>query len=86
MENITGSLNSAGAIAGALSARGNMEGAVRLPERVGTAYAGPYEVTPGDVPVVLATEGRYAVADIIVKPVPSSYGRIAWNGTALTVF
>lgn len=49
------------------------------------AYPGPYEVTPGAEPVVLATDGHSMTADVVVAAVPSNYGLITWNGSTLTV-
>ena len=49
-------------------------------------YSGEYEVTPSEETQVLATKGTVLQADITVAPVPSGYGRIAWNGSVITVY
>ena len=48
-------------------------------------YEGPYEVTPSGETQVISIEGRRASQDITIRPVPSNYGLIAWDGAALTV-
>lgn len=50
------------------------------------AFAGDYTVTPGDDVQVVRCAGLRMSTDIIVTAVPSSYGRIAWNGSTLTVY
>lgn len=49
------------------------------------AYDGPYEFTPSGETQVISIEGRRASQDIVIDPVPSNYGLIAWNGAVLTV-
>lgn len=49
------------------------------------AYAGSYEITPSDTAQVLPTTGRGMASDIVVKPIPSNYGLITWDGSTLTV-
>ena len=52
----------------------------RLPD-----YHGSVDVTPAGTAQTLATAGTSLLTDIVVEPIPSNYGRIAWNGAALTV-
>lgn len=49
------------------------------------AYTGAYTVTPTQSTQTLATEGKRMTADVVVNPIPSNYGLITWDGTALTV-
>ena len=49
-------------------------------------YEGTTEVTPADVAQVLHTAGLYMDSDVTIQAVPSSYGRITWDGVALNVF
>ena len=49
-------------------------------------YQGETEITPGEDEQVLATAGTVVDEDIRVAAVPSNYGRIAWNGSALLVY
>lgn len=49
-------------------------------------YDGPAEITPSEETQVLPTSGKAAPSNIIVNPIPSNYGRIAWDGTKLTVY
>ncbi|MBQ9685066.1 MAG: hypothetical protein IJV41_00770 [Oscillospiraceae bacterium] len=48
-------------------------------------YDGPVAVTPSEEAQVLLTAGMVVPENIEVKPIPSNYGRIGWNGAALTV-
>lgn len=50
------------------------------------AFAGDNIVTPGDSVQVVRCAGMRMPTDIIVTAVPSSYGRISWNGSTLTVY
>lgn len=51
----------------------------------GESYTGVYEVTPTEEAQVLETSGLVASKDIVINPIPSNYGKITWNGGALTV-
>ena len=48
-------------------------------------YEGEYEITPTDEAQVLQTAGKWDRENITIKPIPSNYGRIAWDGHAITV-
>lgn len=48
-------------------------------------FTGEYEYTPTQSTQTVTIEGKTAVRNIIIKPIPSNYGLIAWNGSALTV-
>ena len=48
-------------------------------------YAGSYEVTPSDETQTLNVEGKRMEHPLVVKPIPSNYGLITWNGTVITV-
>lgn len=47
-------------------------------------FEGPYEITPGEEQT-LECKGLVSLHDIVIKAVPSGYGKIAWNGSFLTV-
>lgn len=49
------------------------------------AYEGPFEVEPSPDMQVLATSGLVVPENIIIKPIPSNYGLITWDGNTLTV-
>lgn len=49
-------------------------------------YDGPYEFTPSEETQTLETNGLRMTDNVTVNPIPSNYGRIAWNGTTLIVF
>ena len=48
-------------------------------------YSGPYEVTPSEETQTLGTAGKTLNANVIIKPIPSNYGLITWNGSVITV-
>lgn len=48
-------------------------------------YSGPYEWTPAAEQQIIPVEGLTAADNIIIRPIPSSWGRITWNGSTLTV-
>ena len=48
-------------------------------------YQGPYEVTPSGQTQTLNTENLLMTDNLVIKPIPSNYGLIGWNGSVLTV-
>ena len=48
-------------------------------------YDGVYEVTPSDEEQRLPTKNRLTKNDIIVKPIPSNYGKVSYNGAVLMI-
>lgn len=51
----------------------------------GEVYTGPVEIIPSQETQNLDTTNKVLLRDIIVKPIPSNYGLITWNGSTLTV-
>lgn len=49
------------------------------------SYRGEYEVTPSDSVQVLRTDGLMMDGDLTIGAIPSNYGRIAYNGSVITV-
>lgn len=58
-----------------------------IPVRVSDApaYDGPYEVSAASWAQVLPTAGHVMTGNLTVRPVPSNYGLISWDGSTLTV-
>ena len=48
-------------------------------------YEGPYEFTPTQSSQTASVEGKACTQDITINPIPSYYGLITWDGSALTV-
>ena len=48
-------------------------------------YTGVTEVTPTTAEQVLDTSNKVVTRNIVIKPIPSNYGLITWNGSTLTV-
>lgn len=49
-------------------------------------YEGEYVLTPSDSAQILETFGKRMTDNLVINPIPSNYGRIAWNGVTLTVY
>lgn len=44
-------------------------------------------VTPSeDEQTLVPGDGYYGLSQVTVSPIPSNYGRIAWDGSAITVY
>ena len=50
------------------------------------SYSGGYEFTPNDDTQIIATAGQILEQDIVINPVPNTYGHVAWNGRFISVF
>lgn len=48
-------------------------------------YIGPFTVTPNTETQTLNTADKRIKQNIIIKPIPSNYGLITWNGQIITV-
>lgn len=48
-------------------------------------YSWAYEVTPSSETQTLATTGKVMDGDVVIRPIPSNYGLITWDGSTLTV-
>ena len=49
-------------------------------------YEGAYTFTPSDETQTIPTVDKVLREDIVINPVPSNYGRITYNGSAITVY
>ena len=48
-------------------------------------YDGPYDFTPTQEEQTIQINGKTAVGNITINPIPSNYGLITWDGSVLTV-
>lgn len=48
-------------------------------------YTGTYTVTPTTSTQTLVTAGKTLASNIVIEPIPETYGLITWNGSVLTV-
>lgn len=55
---------------------------VEFPEEL---YEGDYSFTPGAEAQIVRINGKIAQHDITIEAIPSTWGRITWNGGFLTV-
>lgn len=86
MDRITGTLSAVRRIGGSLSAQAAVTAALSVPETIEPVhYAGPFEFTPSAQAQEIEISGMMATRNITVNPIPSNYGLITWNGSALTV-
>ena len=51
----------------------------------GGDYDGPYSFTPSRTTQTIEIAGMLASGDITINPIPSTYGRVTWNGSTLTI-
>lgn len=67
----------------------SMDEADEFPVDFGAAvqkeYRGVYRVTPSAEGQTLPTANKILSMDIVVDPIPSNYGEILWDGSALSV-
>jgi len=83
---LIGELVAPATIEGTLSAPAGIEGTLTIPQAIlPPSYEGDYEVTPSRREQILETDLLYMRGNITIRPIPSNYGLIAWNGSALTV-
>lgn len=48
-------------------------------------YNGSFAFTPTDEVQVIQTNGKLLLHNITINPIPSNYGKIAWNGSTMTI-
>ena len=48
-------------------------------------YAGMYEFTPSDVAQEIPTANKILIENIIINPIPSNYGLVAYDGSILSI-
>lgn len=72
---------------GEMIATNTLDGELGVFNRISreTPYQGETEVTPSLEEQVLYTNDKLVRSNITIKPIPSNYGKITWNGSYLTV-
>lgn len=48
-------------------------------------YSGPVEFIPSQEEQVISVKGKTGKEDIVIKPIPSNYGKIEWDGSYLYI-
>ena len=48
-------------------------------------YIGSYEITPTTEEQIIQIANMIASQNIKINPIPSNYGLVTWNGSALTI-
>lgn len=83
---LSGTLTSQKGIRGVLSSAQGIKGSLSVPQYVyPPAYTGETVVTPRSEEQVLETGEKYLTSNITVRPIPSNYGLITWDGSVITV-
>lgn len=83
---VTGSISSGGGLSGTISSGGGLSGSVTSTHYSVEIYDGSYEFIPTEHEQVVSISGKKANHDIVIAPIPQNYGRIAWDGSTLTVW
>ena len=87
MDILKGTLLPEASMTGTLAVMPSMYGTLAVPDIISThPYQGPYEITPSEETQILETASRETLQNITINPIPSNYGRIAWDGTKIRVF
>lgn len=69
-----------------IHAPAQITGTLTIPSAIGVdPYTGAYEVTPTTSTQTLLTNTKFMTDNVIINPIPSNYGLITWDGSALTV-
>jgi len=63
----------------------NISEALNVQIRPSATYDGDYVIIPSAEEQKLATADLLCTDDITIKPIPSNYGLITWDGSTLTV-
>lgn len=86
IKQIGGTLSAGERLSGALSPQIRIDAKLNVPTNAGIdTYDGPFVVTPSTRTQTLNTAEKYLAESITIKPIPSNYGLITWNGSSLTV-
>lgn len=80
---LNGTLSVSGNLSCSLSAEA-ISGILTVADSIPT-FSGETVITPSPVSQIVPCSGFLMTSDITINPVPSDYGRIAWNGVTLTV-
>lgn len=83
---LIGTLSAKDGMIGTLSPVGVVSGSLTVGNRSPyEEYDGTYEVVPSSEEQILGTEMKLATKNVVIKPIPSNYGLITWDGSVLTV-
>lgn len=87
MDHIKGTLNAVGRLGGTISGVGDLSGTLNVYSgNASPPFTGDYEYTPTEETQVIEIADKRATENITINPIPNNYGRIAWNGSTLTVY
>lgn len=69
-----------------LECSGEFGEVIRIEEYSYPVYTGETTVTPTEETQVLQTSETTVLENITINPIPSNYGRIAWDGHTIHVY
>lgn len=64
---------------------GTADKVIKIFDYMAPVYTGDTEITPSTERQILLTANSTVTSNIVVEPIPSNYGLITWNGSALTI-
>lgn len=79
---LKGKITANGNLIGKVAANGTLKGKLVMPTGGGAwydEYTGTYEVTPQESPQTLPTANKVLHADVLIKAIPSNYGRVTYT-------
>lgn len=83
---IRGTLTAVGTLCGSLTASPTLGGHLTIPDTSAVPlYEGSYTFTPSGETQTISIANKTATQDITIEAIPSNYGLITWDGSALTV-
>lgn len=85
MDEIIGIVDGAGVVTGVIGERATITGMIDTGMADIQQYSGSLVITPTQSTQVLPTRGLSMADNLTINPIPSNYGKIAWNGSTLTV-
>lgn len=83
---LNGTLSGVSSVNGVLSGSSSVTGTLSTDAQAMPYYDGPYAVIPDETMQILPTRNRAMSDNVTIAPIPNTYGRIAWNGSTLTVY
>ena len=85
-ENLSFTLESAGALSFELGNAAALSFDLKTPSQIGVDnYEGDYVITPTQETQTMNTQSLRMTQNVIINPIPSNYGLVTWNGSTLTI-
>lgn len=82
---LSGVIASEATINGSISGEKELSGTINCGVANSAVYDGDYSVTPSGEEQVLNTEGLQMNQNVVIKPIPSNYGLIEYDGSRIRI-